>query len=147
MADFSDDYVLGAYFSLVVDGVEMGSFNSVSGISMEFEVANQQQSMKTGKIVNVKVPASRAKYAEISLKRGFSADDALLKWHKDVVQGKKTPYKTGSITVYSTDHTALVQFAFERMWPSKLSCGDLEAGSTSLLVEDCTIQHDLMEWK
>jgi phage tail-like protein len=147
MADYSDAYVLGAYFSLVVDGVSLGEFTSVSGISMEFDVANQQAALKTGKVVNKKVPASRAKYAEISLKRGFSADDALLKWHKDVVQGKATPYKTGSITVFSTDHKPLVQFAFERMWPSKLSCGDLEAGSTSLLIEDCTIQHDHMEWK
>jgi phage tail-like protein len=148
MTNTTDAVRLGAFFTLEIEGMTITAFTGISGLSIEFDVAAQPQSLATGKIINKKVPGSRPKYAEISLKRGLSENKDLQDWFNQIVEGKEpTPYKTGSIVIRDSAGTEIARFNFERMWPSKLSAGDLDAGNSSLLVEECTIQHDHLEWK
>lgn len=146
MSNTTDDVRLGAFFTLEVQGLSISAFTGVSGLSMEFDVVSQPTSTASGKIVNRKVPGSRPKYAEIQLKRGLSENQDLVKWFQEVVDGKETPYKTGSIVMRDSAGKEIARFNFERMWPSKLSAGDLDAGQSTLLLEECTIQHDRLDW-
>jgi phage tail-like protein len=89
----------------------------------------------------------KPKYSEVVLKRGFSPDKALYEWFDSVVQAKdKTPYKTGSIVIYDRTQTEVARFNLEQCWPSKLSVSDLSAGSDEVMVEELTIQHELLNW-
>jgi phage tail-like protein len=74
-------------------------------------------------------------------------DKGLYDWFDKVVQAKdKTPYKTGSIVIYDRTQTEVARFNLEQCWPSKLSVSDLSAGSDEVMVEELTIQHELLNW-
>ncbi len=147
MARQHDDDFQGSYFSLEIDGVKLAYFTACSGISIEFEPVKFKQIGKEGTMaVETKRPG-RPKYAEITLKRGFTADKALYEWFDKVVASKEdTPYKTGSIVIYSRTQKPVARYNLQECWPSKLSVSDLSAGSDEVMVEELTIQHEALDW-
>jgi phage tail-like protein len=137
----------GAYFSIEIDGVDIAFFTACSGLSMEFEVMEHAHiNAKAATKVTTKIPG-RAKYSEVVMKRGFTPDDKLYKWFKDVVDAATpTPYKTGAIVIYDRTQKEVARFSLLNMWPSKLSVSDLTAGSDEVMVEEVTLQHEFLDW-
>jgi len=137
----------GAYFSIEIKGVDLAFFTACSGLSMEFEVMEHPHiNAKAKSKTTTKIPG-RTKYSEVVLKRGFTPDDKLYKWFKDVLDAStKTPYKDGSIVIYDRTQKEVARFNLTNMWPSKLSVSDLTAGSDEVMVEEVTMQHELIDW-
>jgi phage tail-like protein len=135
----------GSFFALEIDALTLGWFTGCSGLSLEFDVTTFKEG--NGSMVIERKRPGKPKYSEVVLKRGFTADKALYEWFDDVVQAKdKTPYKTGSIVIYDRTQTEVARFNLEQCWPSKLSVSDLSAGSDEVMVEELTIQHELLNW-
>src|SRR5688500_2845796 len=114
-----DDEFQGAYFALEIDGLELGYFTSCSGLSIALDVMEQKSVQKVGttKVVT-KIPG-KAKYGEVTFKRGFTPNADLMKWFKQVADAKdKTPYKTGAIVVYDRTQAECARFSLLNMWPS-----------------------------
>jgi phage tail-like protein len=93
-----------------------------------------------GKVVQRKRPG-RTTFGDINLKRGLSADTAIIDWHKKVMDGA-VERTNGSIVIYDADGTELGRWNFEAGWPSKWSASDLNAGSDDVMIEDLTITHE-----
>ena len=141
-----DDDFQGSYFGLEIDGVKLGFFTGCSGISLEYEVMTFKEG--NGATVVARKRPGRAKYTEVVLKRGFTQDKALHDWFKEVVDANKaTPYKTGSIVVYDRTQKEVARFNLDQCWPSKMSVSDLNAATDEVMVEEVTIQHELINWK
>ncbi|MEO5724704.1 MAG: phage tail protein, partial [Ilumatobacteraceae bacterium] len=136
---------LGSQFSLELKGVELARFQAVSGLSWETEMVEFKDVTVTGKVTTRKRPG-QTKYGDITLKRGLSADTALLDWYKGVLDGK-VERKDGSIVVYDMTGTELDRWNFERAWPSKWSASDLDAGSDTVMIEELTIAIEHLERK
>ncbi len=138
---------LNAYtFGFVIDGAPIAFFTAVSGLSWEFDVVEHQMITNDGKSVLKKIPG-RLKYSEIVLKRGMTEDDTLHKWMKQIVDRGGVPeYKTASIVLYDHTYEPVATFNFDKCWPSKLSGSDLSSGSDEVMIEEMTIQHQMMEW-
>jgi phage tail-like protein len=135
----------GSFFSLQLDGVEIAYFTGCSGLSLEYEVVNYKQT--DGKQLLSRKRPGRPKYSEVVLKRGFSADTKLYDWFNEVVDAAKpTPYKTASIVIMDREGKEGARFSLEAFWPSKMSVSDLKAGSDDVMVEELTIQHELLDW-
>lgn len=146
MTALHDDAFTGNYFSVEIDGLSLGYFTSCSGLSIEFNVMDYKQVLKTGRPGIAKY-AGRAKYSEVVLKRGFTPNADLNKWFKEVSDAKdKTPYKTGSIVIWDRLGAEVARFSLLNMWPSKLTGSALEAGSDTPMVEELTIQHEFIDW-
>jgi phage tail-like protein len=144
MADHDYDFQ-GSFFSLVVDGLTLGYFTKCSGISIEFDVINFKEG--NGSKVVARKRAGKPKYSEVVMSRGFTQDDVLYKWFKEVVDATAaTPYKTGSIVLHDRQATAVATFSLLNCWPSNLKVSDLSAGSDEVMVEDLTIQHEEISW-
>ena len=128
-----DASFIGSQFSLQIDGVEMARFQGVGGLSWETEVIEEKVSTKEGKVRFIKRPG-QTKYPDVTFKRGLSADGALLKWYKSVLDGK-VERKSGSIVVYDLAGTEVDRCNFENAWPSKWSASDLDSGSVTRFTE------------
>jgi phage tail-like protein len=143
-----DDDLQGSYFSLQIDGVPIGYFTACSGISIEFEVVKFKQIGQDGKQAHETKRPGRPKYSEVVMKRGFTQSKDLYNWFDSVVKAKdKTPYKTASIVIYARTGDEVARYNLENCWPSKLSVSDLSTGGDEVLIEEVTIQHELIEWK
>jgi phage tail-like protein len=140
-----DDDFQGSFFAVEVQGETLAWFTGCTGISLEFEPITFNEG--NGKSVIQRKRPGRPKYSEIVLKRGFTKDTTLYDWFQDVVEAKdKTPYKTGSIVIYDRLQKEGVRFNLTNMWPSKCSVSDVKAGDNSVMIEEITIQHELIEW-
>lgn len=135
----------GSFFGLEIDGLTLAWFTGCSGLSLEFDVATFKES--NGKTVIERKRPGKPKYSEIVLKRGFTKDKALHDWFDEVVKSAdKTAYKTGSVVIYDRTQTEVARFNLEQCWPSKLSVSDLNSGSDDVMVEELTMQHELLTW-
>jgi phage tail-like protein len=135
----------GSFFALEIDGLTLAWFTGCSGMSMEFDVIEFKEGNGT-KVVQRK-RAGKPKYSEVVLKRGFTTNTVVSDWFKEVVDASKhTPYKTASIVIYDREQVEAARFTLETCWPSKLSVSDLSAGSDDSMVEELTIQHELLDW-
>ena len=144
-ADAHDQEFLGSQFALELKGVELARFQGVSGLSWETEVVEFKDTTITGKVITRKRPG-QTKYGDITLKRGMSADGALLDWYKKVIDGA-VERKDGSIVVYNMAGEEIDRWNFERGWPNKWTASDLDAGSDSVMVEEVTIAIEHLERK
>jgi phage tail-like protein len=137
----------GSYFGFEMDGVKVGMFTAVSGLSIELAVTEFSTNTEGGTKLAMKRPG-RAKYSEVVLKRGFSPNMDIYKWFDDLVKASKLPErKTGAVVVYDrTGKTEMARFNLTAAWPSKLNVSDLSAGGDDVMIEDLTIQHEFLEW-
>jgi len=134
---------LGSQFGLEIDGVELARFTGISGLGYESEVVTFQDTLADGKIITRKRPG-RISFPDIVLKRGLSADNALVDWYQTVVDGS-VERKSGSIVIYDQTSTEIGRWNFENAWISKWSASDLDAGSDDVMIEEITIAHEYME--
>ncbi|MDA2944651.1 MAG: phage tail protein [Actinomycetota bacterium] len=142
MSDHDLEY-LGSQFGLEIDGVELARFTGISGLGYESEVVTFQDTLADGKIITRKRPG-RITFPDIVLKRGLSADNALVDWYQTVVNGA-VERKSGSVVIYDQTSTEIGRWNFENAWISKWSASDLDAGSDDVMIEEITIAHEYME--
>lgn len=141
-----DDDFQGSFFALKIDGLTLGYFTGCSGLSLEFDVVNFKEG--DGKTIIERKRPGKPKYSEVVLKRGFTASTSLHDWFKEVIDAAKpTPYKTGAIIIFDRTQKPVAEFSLDTCWPSKLSVSDLKADSDDVMVEELTIQHELLNWK
>ena len=142
MSDHDLEY-LGSQFGLEIDGVELARFTGISGLGYESEVVTFQDTLADGKIITRKRPG-RISFPDIVLKRGLSADNALVDWYQTVVNGA-VERKSGSVVIYDQSSTEIGRWNFENAWISKWSASDLDAGSDDVMIEEITSAHEYME--
>ena len=133
MSDHDAEF-LGSQFGLEIDGVELARFTAVSGLGYESEIVSFQDTLADGKVITRKRPG-RINFPDIVLKRGLSADNALVEWYQTVVDGQ-VERKSGSVVIYDQTSTEIGRWNFENGWIAKWSASDLDAGSDDIMIED-----------
>jgi phage tail-like protein len=145
--DTTDVELQSGYFGVEVDKEEIAFFTACSGINLEFTVIEHKHATQKGQQITTKIPGE-AKYSEIVLKRGFTPNKKLYDWFDSVLKGgSPTMRRTGSVILYTRDGEEAVRFNFDNMWPSKITASDLSVGSEEVMIEELTMQHELLEWK
>jgi phage tail-like protein len=116
-------------FSLTVDGVEIGQFSELAGITSEVESAQAN--------------GTRRRPPTVTLKRGKNKDMGIFAWHESVVAGLPVEArKSCSLTMYAPDGTASARYHLESAWPSKVEISALKAGASEILYETVTLTCD-----
>ena len=142
MADEHDIEHLGSQFALELEGIELARFTGCTGLSINTEVVEYQDTLANGNPVIRKRPG-RTKYEDIVLKRGLSPSTTLTDWHQKVIDGA-VERANGSIVIYDSTGAEVDRWNFEAGWPSKWSGGDLSADSDDVMIEELTISHELL---
>jgi phage tail-like protein len=128
-------------FALEIDGITSAFFKEGSGFDSSVEVIEHRENGPGGKEVIKKLPG-RAKWSDITLKRGSTDDMTLWKWHEKVLQGDIAGARSnGSIVVYDTTFKEVARFNFVDGWPSKWKGPDLNSTNNQVAIEEITITH------
>jgi len=135
-SDRRDDPYRSFNFRVAVDGVSIGEFSEVSGLTAEgdaidyLKAANSQSTVR--KLVGLH------KYANITLKRGYMRDRSLWSWYR------KGRSERRNITIELTNetHRPLQRWHFKDAWVNKVEGPSLKASGNEITVETLEIAHE-----
>jgi phage tail-like protein len=130
-------------FKVTVDingeGESEAFFRSVSGIKFETEVLD----VRAGGVndTTFRLPGA-TKWANIVLKRGYTASKGFLLWRtKWLDPGAKVRLPTGTITQLNTKLEPVMTWQFEEAWPVKWEISDFDATKSELAIETLELAH------
>jgi phage tail-like protein len=130
-------YVLGELgFVVEIPGVEIGRFTECSGLAVEYEVleyAEGGNNMYTHRL------RGRAKYPALTLRRGVTSEDGLLKWFFEYQKGAQRP--TLTVTMVDPSGKSIRRFAFASAFPIKWTGPDGGFNNGSAATESLEIGH------
>jgi len=137
---------IGGDFSTAAKTLVDGSFQEVSGISVEmgtFELAEGGENRFT-----YKLPLG-VKYSPLQLKRGLvSSFSALGEWCKEVfTNGLEEPITTKNILVSLLDEQSLplTSWVFEGAYPTKWSVSNFNAMNSEIVIESMELTYRRFE--
>ena len=127
------------FFSVEINGQNIGFFKSVGGLTIETEVVEYQEGGDGGGIIR-KFPGA-TRYANIRLSRGFTGDRALYDWF--VASQKPNPKRiNGRIIMFNQHGTRVAAWTFVNGFPVKWEGPDLDASKNELAIESIEIAHE-----
>ena len=131
-----------ASFNFIVDiqGMRAG-FSEVGGLSTETDIIEYREGNED--ITVRKIPGKR-KYANISLKRGFTNSKDLWEWRKKVMEGK-TQRLPGTITLLNESRKAALVWKFYEAWPAKWAGPAMNAKNNDIAIEEMDIAVEGLE--
>lgn len=140
----------GFKFRVLIPGfpAEIG-FQSISGLTEESEVVEYREG--TDPITMRKLPGLTS-YENIVLSRGLSSSDDILRWraqvgaHNGRGDGIPAPNFRRNITIQlfdkGNDSKPVKEWEVFDCWPATLSLGDIDAGSSDVLIETMELAHE-----
>ena len=133
------DALVAQYFAVQVEGVQIASFQEVSGITSEIEVVELKANDAFGKPILKKMIGAK-KPPTITLKRAADASNDLWNWHKAALDGDLAgARRNGSIVQFDFMHGEVARYNFYNAWISKYSVTGLKAGDNTPSTEEVTI--------
>lgn len=162
MAQMHQADVLRNYKFKVVFDTDIGSgsdatatlgFQTVSGLGHESEVIEYREGTNVSWMA--KMPG-QVSVGDVTFERGVASNklsgDALMQWRTDVKMIMENPLNTTetlrrTITIYVAKENNpdfgspanRVAYTLYNCWPSALEIGDLDATSSEVLIESCTV--------
>ena len=134
----SKDPHMGLRFWVQLGQVEVAGFNECSGLKVETEVYEYQEGgLNT---YTHKLPV-RAKYQNITLKRGLDEGQDLYQWYVKAMNGQ-IGRQNISIIVYDSLGKEIRRWNLQRAWPCKWSGPDLKSDKGSVAIETLEIAHE-----
>lgn len=120
-------------------------FTEIGGLSAEVAVVDHKIISQKGQEIIRKVPG-RAKWGEITMKRGITGELDVYDWRQKVVEGKVDKARTnGTIKMLEHDGTPSAEWQVTAAWPSKISGPSLKSDGDEIGVEEITIVYEDIE--
>ncbi len=143
VSDLFDRAYLGT-FLVEIDGVEIGRFSEVTGLSVDVEVEDYVEGGENGFVH--KFPG-RMTWPNLVFKRGITKEDVFMKWLHDSVgdgaakRNGKATRTTAAITMMSPDGKRLRKWNVVDAFPIRWTGPDFAVTSTEAAVEELEIAH------
>jgi phage tail-like protein len=129
-------------FTFQVDGVELGSFMEVSGLSVQVEVEELVEGGVNGYVHRL---PGRMKWPNLLLKRGVTKSDVLFAWLASMQQGyssgKPEKPSNASVVLCGPQGDEVRRWSVEGAYPVKWTGPKLAATSNELALEELEICH------
>ena len=108
-------------------------FQEVSGLTAE--LGTEEVSEGGENRFSHRLP-TRAKYANLILKRGLFTDSELIEWCENAIENFEFEPTTVNVTLLNENHEPVAEtYSFVNVWPVKWSVSDFKAQDNSLVVE------------
>jgi phage tail-like protein len=128
-------------FMIEIDGVTRAGFTECGGLSTEQDIIEYREGSETATVR--KLPGLR-KYANITLKRGFTQDKELWEWRKTTIDGL-TERRAGSIILLDESRAEVLRWNFVQGWVSKWEGPALNSTANEAAIESLEIAHEGLE--
>lgn len=138
MADFVTDAPgLSVYFSVDIDGVDLGAWTTCSGLGIEIETEGRADSSLSFMMNQL---SGRLKYTNLTLGRPVSQDsDKVMAWLTSFAQ---MPAPTSaSVTAYDTSGAPIMSWQLIGVVPVKWTGPSFDAGQLSVATEQLEIAY------
>jgi phage tail-like protein len=122
-------------FNFIIDiHVIRAGFSEVGGLSGETNIVEYREGSDPH-MAPRKLPG-QAKYANISLKRGYTVNGKdLWEWRKSVIEGR-TQRLSGTITLMDESRKPTLVWRFFEAWPSKWAGPAMNAKNNDVAIEE-----------
>lgn len=120
-------------FLVEISGVTVGQFSECTGLAVEYEVMEYAEGGNNDFVHRLR---GRARYPTISLQRGVTSQDGLVKWFFDSPQADRL-----TITLLDSKTGPVRTFAFASPFPIRWSGPDVSSGSNGTAIESLEIGH------
>jgi phage tail-like protein len=128
-------------FIVEVDGVIVGGFAECGGLTTETDVIEYRNGDED---ITVRKLPGKAKYTNVTLKRGYTDSRELWEWRKQVIGGR-TQRKSGTIQLLNEARQPALKWNFREGWPSKWEGPALNAKNNEVAIESLEIAHEGLE--
>lgn len=135
--DRNDPYA-GFNFLVEIDSVTVAGFSEAAGLNNESDVIEYRTGAEDFTVR--KLPGLK-KFANITLKRGFTDGTDLWDWRKKVLDGQ-TERRSGAIVLLNEAREPAIRWSFQNGWPRKLDGPSLNAKTSDVAIETLEIAHE-----
>ena len=129
-------------FAIEIDGVVQAAFMQCSGLEASIDVIEVRDGSE--RVGGSRKLPGRVRYANIVLRRGFTASADLWNWFKAAADGA-VQRRMGTVIVYDEDRTEAGRYVFHDGWPCRWKSLDLDAGASAPLIEEIEIAVERIE--
>jgi len=128
-------------FLIEIDGVTRAGFSEVSGLTTDTNVIEYREGQE---VTTVRKLPGLMKYTNIVLKRGYTQDQSLWNWRKQVLDGT-TQRTTGTITLLDEARQPALRWNFTAGWPVKWEGPAMNGKTSEVAIETLEIAHEGLE--
>ena len=128
-------------FIVEIDGVIVGGFAECAGLTTETDIIEYRNGDED---ITVRKLPGKAKYTNITLKRGYTDSHELWEWRRQVIRGQ-TQRKSGTIQLLNEARQQALKWNFREGWPSKWEGPALNAKNNEVAIESLEIAHEGLE--
>lgn len=126
----------GYNFVLEIDDTSVAGFSEVGGLSFDREPVDYREG--TDVPLHPRKLMGLAKFANITCKRGFTQDEQLWDWYKNVLNGQDDR-RDGAIVLRDEEHNDVLRWEFQDGWMCKWEGPAFNATSNDVVIESCEI--------
>lgn len=126
-------------FRVEIDGVSVGSFSEVSGLSSDGDSVDYREG--TDIPLTVRKLVGLRKYSNITLKRGYTQNTELWDWYKNIVNGL-ADRRNGTVILMDEERNDVMRWNFENAWPNKIEGPSMKATGNEVAIESVELIHE-----
>jgi phage tail-like protein len=141
-AGVRNDPYRGFNFRIELDNTSVASFRECSGLTLNTDPVDYREGTDSWLSVR-KLPGLR-KYANITLKRGFTDNKDLWQWYLNILNGVDDR-RNGAIVLQDETHTDKLRWEFQNGWICKWEGATMNATSNDVAIETIEICHERIE--
>lgn len=122
----------GYNFRIELDNTSVASFRECSGLTLSTDAVDYRE----GKDVplSVRKLTGLRKYTNITLKRGYTQNEDLWKWYKNIMNGV-SDRRSGAVVLQDEEHNDVLRWNFINAWISKWEGPTMNATSNDVAIE------------
>ena len=137
--DVRKDPYRGYNFRIELDNTAVASFRECSGLSLTTDAVDYREG--TDKPLSVRKLTGLRKYTNITLKRGYTDNQDLWKWYKNIVNGVPDR-RNGAVVLQDEQHKDVLRWNFDNGWICKWEGPTLNATGNDVAIENIEICHE-----
>jgi phage tail-like protein len=126
-------------FIVEIDSIAVAGFSEVGGLSGDGDVVEYREGTDVPLTVR-KMPGLR-KYANISLKRGYTTSRVLWQWRLAIINGN-LDRRNGAVVLLDEQRNRVAEWQFENAWVVKYEGPALNAKGNDVAVETLELAHE-----
>jgi phage tail-like protein len=129
-------------FQLEIDGIPLGAFSEVSGLTTTTEAVDYREG--TDLNPSVRKLTGMTKQGTVTLKRGQTPDLSLVQWHQNIVNGLPDR-RNVTIVLLNEQRQAVLRWHAAEAWPTKMDVSGFKAAANEIAMESIELVHEGLE--
>ena len=127
-------------FNVVIDGIELGAFTALEGLSAEYEVRTYAEGGENGFVHQL---PGRLKFGNIKLSRPVDLQSkALSAWFHLLAKGIGTRRHTATVVAFNDNGEPVAEWTFVGVWPVKYTGPSFSTETAKVAIEAFEFAHN-----